>query len=172
MSTKIHFTPWGSPQTQKEYAPGLVLVTTASHGGFFVSDEMLAKMPVDCREARTYAGKNWYEEDCDYATVVLAFPEFFSETDYYFAVQSVQHTGYLKHLATPERKARADKWLSANGDKWASGGGMTDGNGWVECAYKLADRSQRKNKWFPGVVVLPAVFTIEQFENAPLYSNL
>lgn len=166
---KLHSTPWGSPQTQKDYAPGLVCVSTARHGGFWVSEEMLAKMPADCRETKTYAGRNWYEEDCDCSIVVLAFPEFFPESAYYFAVESCEHTDYLKHLATPERKARASAWAVANEDKWVSGGGMTKDGGWIESAYKLTDRSQRKNKWFPGIVVLPAVFTLEQFENAPLY---
>lgn len=175
MSTKLHWSPWGVPQSQKEITPGVVRVDTAGHGGYWVSDEMLLKMPVDCRTVKTFCGEiGWYEEDCDWATVVLAFPQFFTEEHFYFAVDSVQHTSYLTHLATPERKARAQKWLDANADKWCSAGGMTGENsegkrGWIEGACKVTDKTQRINKWFPGVVVLPAVFTREQFENAPLY---
>jgi hypothetical protein len=32
-------TPWGAPQTTKEIASGIILYTTASHGGFWLSPE-------------------------------------------------------------------------------------------------------------------------------------
>jgi hypothetical protein len=70
-------TPWGHPQTTKEIAPGIVHYTTASHGGFYLSPERVAAMPKALREFKPFAGANWYEEDCDWAVVATAFPQFF-----------------------------------------------------------------------------------------------
>lgn len=170
---KITSSPWGHVQSQNQIAPGIVSVSTAGHGGIWVSEERLKAMPADVLATKNYSGApNWFEEDCDWAKVVLSFPEAFKPQDFYFAVQTCSYTDYLKPLLTPERQAKADAWLAENGDKWASGGGMTKDGGWIESAYKLTDRSQRKSKWFPGVVVLPAVFTLEEFENAKLYSEV
>jgi hypothetical protein len=36
-------------------------------------------MPKALREFKPFAGPNWYEEDCDWAIVALAFPQFFPE---------------------------------------------------------------------------------------------
>lgn len=81
-------TPWGRADYVKEIAPGLVLVGTPSHGGFWLAPERLAAMPAELaaivpfversvgRVAGPHAGR-WYEEDCDAALVVLAFPECF-----------------------------------------------------------------------------------------------
>ena len=61
---KLYSTPWGAPQSQKEITPGVIRVDTAGHGGYWVSDEMLLKMPVDCRTVKTFSGEiGWYEED-------------------------------------------------------------------------------------------------------------
>jgi hypothetical protein len=70
-------TPWG-PSYSREIAPGIVRHDTASHGGYYVSPERVASMPKPLREFRPFAGPNWYEEDCDWAIVALAFPEFFA----------------------------------------------------------------------------------------------
>lgn len=34
-------------------------------------------MPRVLREIKPFAGLGWYEEDCDWAIVALAFPQFF-----------------------------------------------------------------------------------------------
>lgn len=70
-------TPWGPSQTSEEIAPGIVRHNTASHGGYYLSPERVAEMPMALRSFKPFAGSNWYEEDCDWAVVALAFPQFF-----------------------------------------------------------------------------------------------
>ena len=70
-------TPWGHPDTVEEIAPGIVRYDTPSHGGYYVSPERVLTMPKPLREFQPWAGPNWYEEDCDWAIVALAFPQFF-----------------------------------------------------------------------------------------------
>jgi hypothetical protein len=69
-------TPWGVSQTSKKYAAGITEYSTASHGGFHLSQARQAAMP-DC--LRNDAG--WYEEDCEWCKVVISFPDFFNEQD-------------------------------------------------------------------------------------------
>ncbi|WP_435008034.1 DUF7007 domain-containing protein [Tundrisphaera lichenicola] len=75
--TNIIQTPWGAAQTSHELAPGIVRHDTASHGGYYVSPERVAEMPKPLRDFKPFAGPNWYEEDCDWCIVVLAFPKLF-----------------------------------------------------------------------------------------------
>jgi hypothetical protein len=67
--------PWGPVDQVETLAPGLHDVGTASHGGFLLSPEMNARVP---EALRLESGA--YEEDCDWARVVVAFgAEYFSE---------------------------------------------------------------------------------------------
>jgi hypothetical protein len=66
-------TPWGTAQESKSYARGVVLYSTAGHGGFHLSPKMNAQVPEAIRQA-----DGWYEEDCEYSKVVYAFPHLFS----------------------------------------------------------------------------------------------
>lgn len=61
-------TLWGAPQTATQLLPGIWEVHTASHGGMILSDERQAAMPVALRLDDTS-----YEEDVDWALVVLGF---------------------------------------------------------------------------------------------------
>ena len=70
-------TPWGLSQASREIAPGIVWHQTASHGGFFVAPERIAEMPKLLRDFQPWAGAHWYEEDCDWCLVALAFPQHF-----------------------------------------------------------------------------------------------
>jgi len=70
-------TPWGPSQFQRAYGEGITQHVTAGHGGFFVSDERRAEMPESCRNFAPFAGAGWYEEDCDWAVVAVAFPSEF-----------------------------------------------------------------------------------------------
>jgi hypothetical protein len=70
--------PWGKVEFPAEIAPGIWTLSTPSHGGIVVSAERRAAMPAQLRDFQTFAGGNWYEEDCDWCVVALAFPEYFS----------------------------------------------------------------------------------------------
>ena len=71
-------TPWGlSDDGGTEYAPGVVFYSAPSHGGCMLSPERQAAMPKPLRDAARYAGPGWYEEDCEAALVVIAFPDLF-----------------------------------------------------------------------------------------------
>jgi len=70
-------TPWGPAQSSEEIAPGIIRYDTASHGGYYVSPARVASMPKPLRDFKPWAGANWYEEDCDWSIVALAFPQFF-----------------------------------------------------------------------------------------------
>jgi hypothetical protein len=74
-------TPWGLSQSSKEIAPGIIHHETASHGGFYLSPARVAQMPKPLRDFKPFAGANWYEEDCDWAIVAVAFPQFFPAKD-------------------------------------------------------------------------------------------
>lgn len=70
-------TPWGAPQTVEEYAPGVVKISTAGHGGFWLDDKAMEKMPSTCRGALWAGRSNWFEEDVDWSWVALSYPELF-----------------------------------------------------------------------------------------------
>ena len=69
-------TPWGqADQVDKIGDRGILHVSTPSHGGFYVPDELLALMPIQLQGSNSYSGRgNWFEEDCEWAIPVLAFP--------------------------------------------------------------------------------------------------
>ncbi|HUV68843.1 MAG TPA: hypothetical protein VMW15_04220 [Terracidiphilus sp.] len=90
-------TPWGPSQECKSCGDGLVFVSTASHGGFYVPPEMLAQMPEYFRR-----NNGWYEEDCEWAMVVISFPSRFSEKETVDASGTLQNWFpdlYERHFA-------------------------------------------------------------------------
>lgn len=101
--TPAHPTPWGPIQTLKAITDGIDHVTTGSHGGFHLSDERRAEMPDLLREIKTFAGDNWYEEDCDWGLVALSFPQFFDGYELWIAVKTIK---------THHPKATIDEFLN------------------------------------------------------------
>jgi hypothetical protein len=83
-------TPWGRPNSVRVIAEGIVFYETPSHGGFWLSPERVTTMPPALRDFVPFAGANWYEEDCDWAIVALAFPQFFSTDQQQQAARSIQ----------------------------------------------------------------------------------
>jgi hypothetical protein len=67
-------TPWGASQSATIYAPGIILHSTSSHGGFKLDAKRNDAMPTALRLAG-----GWYEEDGEWARVATAFPEHFTE---------------------------------------------------------------------------------------------
>ncbi len=72
-------TPWGRPQVATAYAPGIVLYSTASHGGFYLSEHRQQHVESLLPEFATFAGGPWYEEDCDACLIPLVWPEYFTD---------------------------------------------------------------------------------------------
>ena len=71
-----YHTPWGGAQHATRYSADVVCYSTASHGGFKVSAAALATMP-----AHLVNADGWYEEDCEWCKVALAFPSLFTSRD-------------------------------------------------------------------------------------------
>jgi hypothetical protein len=96
-------TPWGIAQTQDKVAEGIIFVTTASHGGFCISPEVHAKMPKAYQSTFAHApnrDKNfWYEEDCDYAKVILSFPDMFMAKEVEVAKKMIEQYFPESHIA-------------------------------------------------------------------------
>jgi len=70
-------TPWGHPQSTEKIADGVVFFDTASHGGYWLSSDRRSQMTDEVRDIPTFAGGNWYEEDCDACLVPIGLPHLF-----------------------------------------------------------------------------------------------
>lgn len=92
----MKMSPWGDVHHETEYAPGIVFVDTARHGGFILSKERLAEMPEQYRKRRaTYCPLNAYEEDCEASLVVLSWPDLFTR-EQVEAAREVVAAGWTK----------------------------------------------------------------------------
>jgi len=87
-------TPWGPAQTADQIAPGIVLYTTAGHGGFHLNAERNAQVRDEFKNGDAFMEQRcigWYEEDCDAAIVIFTFPEFFAPEQYILAVETLKN---------------------------------------------------------------------------------
>jgi hypothetical protein len=109
MNKRIN-TPWGlSDDAGTVIAPGIIAYTTPSHGGYHLSAERLAAMPAALRALRPFSGSTgWYEEDCDWAIVVLAFPEHFQPAHVRDAIGMIEGNCWSHSLA-------CRNWISTEG---------------------------------------------------------
>lgn len=100
---KIQSSPWGSVQSQRELAPGIIQVSTAGHGGIWLSLERQVQLPAWALEVPSgYCPKPmWWEEDCEAMIVVYVFWE---ELKHHYPLtltrekvaEYIQQFGYLK----------------------------------------------------------------------------
>ena len=111
------FTPWGSSHTTKKIAEGIIEVTTGSHGGIFLSEERWTELMEKFPKFQSWAGKQWFEEDCDWAIVPVCWPEFYDAETIYFAVRSVERRDEeitipleVKKIAAIFSESVADLW--------------------------------------------------------------
>lgn len=79
------YTPWDTSDAKTVYAEGVIFYTTPSHGGFFLTKERQRQMPVALRNK-----SGWYEEDCEWAKVALAFPALFTSYERKTAEKTVK----------------------------------------------------------------------------------
>ena len=80
-------TPWGRAQYGYKYGPGVNSYGCAGHGGFKVAAGKLKKMHPAL--AAVGGDDGWFEEDCDWAAVAVAFPEMFTQKDVDYALESL-----------------------------------------------------------------------------------
>jgi hypothetical protein len=100
-------TPWGKAQDKQEYAPGIVFYSTPSHGGFKISKAVQAVMPKHLQNP-----DGWYEEDCEWSKVALAFPHLFDEEKQALAQKTYEYWYVLLECKLCKRK---DKDLNGDG---------------------------------------------------------
>lgn len=71
--------PWGAIQDAEQIMAGIWLIDTAGHGGFHVSAERLeASQFMRNFAPLSFNGqgkRGWFEEDCDWCFIPLAFPD-------------------------------------------------------------------------------------------------
>lgn len=138
------WTPWGQPQYCEANIrnDGLVSISTASHGGLYLApslwDAFCALMSYRPRHDQ------FFEEDCEWAAVALAFPALFTDADIYNAVRTAEC--WLK-IPIPETAAsirdRFHAHLVQTGT-WERGGCSTAGSAdWRVFMRRVADDMAR-----------------------------
>jgi hypothetical protein len=78
----MHQTPWGQSDSIEYYgADGLLFASTPSHGGFYVPNKLIGRIPLlqQGYACRWSGSRHWFEEDCAAIAVLLAFPEYFAD---------------------------------------------------------------------------------------------
>lgn len=99
---KPQSSPWGKSQQINKIAPGIAFVSTAGHGGYRVAKK-LAEKSFSCtklnRAAIFSGGYYWFEEDCAWSLVAIAFPHLF-ESSLLVVAKGVFARFYMENLAS------------------------------------------------------------------------
>ncbi len=66
--------PWGPIQSVEPILPGIVMVSTASHGGWWLSEERNRQVPAAWRQT-DFVMRQWFEEDCCWALAAITFAD-------------------------------------------------------------------------------------------------
>ena len=98
-------TPWGRAQHTHRYSVEVVQVSTASHGGFIVTGGSKLLIRALWPWFEPFTGHGFYEEDCDWAVVVVAMQEHFTDEQVAAAVRT------LRHWLDESDRARFIEWL-------------------------------------------------------------
>ena len=91
MENYIKHTIWGEADTILPIAQGIHLVTTPSHGGYVLSKDRIEVLKFMFPCAKPYKGDDRYwEEDCDWVYVAMAFPQHFDDDFVQLATKQYQ----------------------------------------------------------------------------------
>lgn len=148
-------TPWGEAQCVSTIAQGIVSVSTASHGGLWISAarwiELCDRFPgfVPC------AGQpQWLEEDCDCCLAPILWPDEFEPEFLRSAILMVlsgalgpRFASVKSYLHTPAGQLLVNavrEWESINAAKWESGGMHGDSKGWTVFFTRVGDRARQE----------------------------
>ena len=74
-------TLWGTADHKTRHARGIIWYGTPSHGGFHLSPGRMTEVPPALRTMGEPDGRGgrWFEEDCEWPAVSLAFPHIFPD---------------------------------------------------------------------------------------------
>lgn len=158
MNGKLVSSPWGAVQSQKDYFEGLALVSTSSHGGFWLSSELWAYLLRHLPGFQSWAGVGWLEEDCDACAVALLWPKAMGGESVAYSVKACAGDMWgnaalgRAFLETPAGQAAAliaAQWTADNAAKWevgccGSGGRGGNAPGWWCRLYRIGDGAVRE----------------------------
>ena len=93
MEDYIKHTVWGEADTILPVAQGIHLVTTPTHGGYVLSKDRIEALKLKFPSAEAWTGDDRYwEEDCDWVYVAMAFPEHFDDDHVQNACKQYQNS--------------------------------------------------------------------------------
>ena len=86
------YSPWGKVDRIEKYTPGLVWVSTPSHGGFMVTKTFARQnlSPAAIKRGDRYGNYLAYEEDIDWAIVAFELPMFWGRIFAYMSAEAKQ----------------------------------------------------------------------------------
>lgn len=145
--------PWGAIQSAETLAPGIVSVSTASHGGFWLAPARWAELLQTFPHFVGFAAAPWLEEDCDACIAALVWPDEFPVTFLRAAVQMYSRDGqyqpivrnWLRFTAAGQALfARVRAWEKDNAQLWERGGSHGNSSGWIVDLHRVGDRARRE----------------------------
>jgi hypothetical protein len=152
--------PWGHVQDCTQVAPEIIRVSTASHGGYHCTGAAQKRIEALFPGFTPYAGRGWYEEDCDWAIVALAHRAYFEDRSVYHALKTVQggSPGYFtairdwleaNSLDAKSVQAKAARYLEEHGEEYEVGSlcsppQSAPANSWSVSFRRIADGHQRR----------------------------
>ena len=145
----MSLSPWGSVQERKVYAPGIGSVSTAGHGGFYITQHAAVerRLPTACTSRGiNQGGFYWFEEDCDWAILAILLPELWNQM---FEHCTSESTAYIK--ADP-RKYLVETLSRWNADYLLEIGVQPDPAGLLYFNERKLDAKMRKEK-HPDLIV-------------------
>lgn len=151
--------PWGCVQhiDRDGLPPGILRVSTASHGGYHLDGDRQRRLREMFPGFEPFAGPGpWYEEDCDWALVVLAFAPEFGSGKVRAAVRTAEFTRRISQQTTDrpsrwgsvirwmqgteegrEACRRASDWERRHAEEWEVSGISSAPPGWPVCCKRV-----------------------------------
>ncbi len=102
-------TPWGPAQHVKEILPGFWWVSTAGHGGIFLSLERFEKMPA-YMASTPYSQGGWYEEDIDWCLPYVVFEEELKTAGEDWTRKVIMESKHIAAFQDSYHKNRREQW--------------------------------------------------------------
>jgi len=131
--------PWGTVQHSHRFAEGIWFVSTASHGGYWLSEQRQKEFHEV--EAFKDFGPQWLEEDCEACLVYLRWAGYATDEQIHDAIRTAtvvsswqrctQWNRVVEWLTTTLLNERADAHADAVKHLWQRGSMATSGNGWT-----------------------------------------